>query len=65
VNEGPDPSRCHAELTVNILQPFTSDLLNTLTKAPMLQNRSERGNKLRFDFLLSSQHTEVEKGVWQ
>jgi len=65
VNEGPKPSPCHAKLTVTILQPFTSDLMNTLTTAPILQNRYERGNKLRFDFLLISQHTEVEKGVWQ
>jgi hypothetical protein len=65
VNEGLGPSQCHAELTITILQPFTSDLMNTLTTAPMLQNRSEQGNKLRFDFLLISQHTEIEKGVWQ
>ena len=65
MNEGLEPSPYHADLTVTILQPFTSDLMNTLTTAPMLQNHSERGNKLRFDFLLISQHTEVEKGVWQ
>jgi hypothetical protein len=65
VNEGPGYSPYHAELTVTIFRPFTSDLMNTLTTAPMLQNRSERGNKLRFDFLLISQHTEIEKGVWQ
>jgi hypothetical protein len=61
VNEGPGYSPYHAELAVTILQLFTSDLMNALTTAPMLQNRSERGNKLRFDFLLISQHTEVQK----
>jgi len=53
VNEGLGPSHCHAELTVTILQPFTSDLLNTLTTAPMLQSRSERVNKLSLIFGLS------------
>ena len=64
MNEGLGPSPCHAELTVTIFRPLTSDLMNTLTTAPMLQKRCERGNKLRFDFLIISQHTEVEKGVW-
>ena len=61
MNECPGPSPCHAELTVTILQLFTSDLMNTLTTAPMLQSRYEYVNKLRFDFLLISQHTEIEK----
>lgn len=65
MNEDPGYSPYHAELTVTILRPFTSDLMNTLTTALMLQDRSEWGNKLRFDFLLISQHTEIEKGVWQ
>jgi hypothetical protein len=63
VNEGLGPSPYHAELTVTILQPFISDSKNTLTTAPILQNRYERVNKLRFDFLLISQHTEVEIGM--
>jgi hypothetical protein len=62
VNEIPDPSPCHAELTITMIQTFISDSLHTLATAPMLQSRSERVNKLGFDFLLISQHTQIKNG---